>query len=240
MSKDKLVTLYTIDVDKMNKEVKIITIEGNIGSGKSTLLEYLKNELVISNQKIIFMKEPVDEWEDIKDCNGKTMLQKFYENQEKYSFSFQMMAYISRLKLLKETVEKYPNAIIISERSLYTDKYVFAKMLYETNKIEDVNYQIYCKWFDTFVKDYPISGIIYVKTDPEICHDRVAKRSRLGESSIPLGYLTSCDKYHNDMLNIEKQIVSKNQLVLDDNVDIFYKKETLNEWIKSITEFIRN
>ena len=222
----------------MNKEVKIITIEGNIGSGKSTLLENLKNELIISNQKIIFMKEPVDEWEDIKDSNGNTMLQKFYENQEKYSFPFQMMAYISRLKLLKETVEKYPNAIIISERSLYTDKYVFAKMLYETNKIEDVSYQIYCKWFDTFVKDYPIAGIIYVKTDPEICHDRIAKRSRLGESSIPLDYLVSCDTYHDDMLDIEKQIMSKNQLVLDGNVDIFYSKDTLNEWIKRIKEFI--
>ena len=223
----------------MNKEVKIITIEGNIGSGKSTLLEFLKNELIISNQKIIFMKEPVDEWEDIKDSNGKTMLQKFYENQEKYSFPFQMMAYISRLKLLKGMVEKYPDAVIISERSLYTDKYVFAKMLYETNKIEDVNYQIYCKWFDTFVKDYPITGTIYVKTDPEICHDRVAKRSRVGESNIPLDYLVSCHKYHNDMLDIEKRLVSKNQLVLDGNVDIFYSKETLNGWIKSIKEFIR-
>ena len=222
----------------MNKEIKIITIEGNIGSGKSTLLEFLRNELILDNQKVIFMKEPVDEWEDIKDSNGNTMLQKFYENQEKYSFPFQMMAYISRLKLLKETVEKYPNAIIISERSLYTDKYVFAKMLYETNKIEDVNYQIYCKWFDTFVKDYPIAGIIYVKTYPEICHDRVAKRSRVGESNIPLDYLVSCHKYHNDMLDIEKKLVSKNQLVLDGNVDIFYSKDTLNDWIKSIKEFI--
>ena len=91
----------------MNKEIKIITIEGNIGSGKSTLLEFLRNELIVDNQKVIFMKEPVDEWEYIKDSNGNTMLQKFYENQEKYSFPFQMMAYISRLKLLKETVEKY-------------------------------------------------------------------------------------------------------------------------------------
>jgi len=222
----------------MNKEFKIITIEGNIGSGKSTLLEFLRNELILDNQKVIFMKEPVDEWEYIKDSNGNTMLQKFYENQEKYSFPFQMMAYISRLKLLKETVEKYPNAIIISERSLYTDKYVFAKMLYETNKIEDVSYQIYCKWFDTFVKDYPIAGIIYVKTDPEICHDRIAKRSRVGESNIPLDYLVSCDTYHDDMLDIEKQLVSKNQLVLDGNVDIFYSKDTLNNWIKSIKEFI--
>ena len=222
----------------MNKEIKIITIEGNIGSGKSTLLEFLRNELILDNKKVIFMKEPVDEWEHIKDSNGTTMLQKFYENQEKYSFPFQMMAYISRLKLLKETVEKYPNAIIISERSLYTDKYVFAKMLYETNKIEDVCYQIYCKWFDTFVKDYPIAGIIYVKTDPEICHDRVAKRSRVGESNIPLDYLVSCDTYHDDMLDIEKQIMSKNQLVLDGNVDIFYSKDTFNDWIKSIKEFI--
>jgi len=221
----------------MNK-VQIYTIEGNIGSGKSTLLEFLKNELIVSDQKIIFMKEPVDEWEEIKDSTGNTMLQKFYENQEKYSFPFQMMAYISRLKLLKETVEQNQNAIIISERSLYTDKYVFAKMLYETNKIEDVNYQIYCKWFDTFVKDYPITGIIYVKTEPNICHDRVAKRSRVGESSIPLDYLVSCDKYHDDMLDIEKQVMSKNQLVLDGNVDIFYSKDKLDEWIINVNKFI--
>ena len=221
-------------------QFKIFTIEGNIGSGKSTLLEFLRNEMIVGNQKIIFMKEPVDEWEDIKDSNGKTMLQKFYENQEKYSFPFQMMAYISRLKLLKEMVEKYPDAVIISERSLYTDKYVFAKMLYETNKIEDVNYQIYCKWFDTFVKDYPITGTIYVKTDPEICHDRIAKRSRVGESNIPLDYLVSCHKYHNDMLDIEKRLVSKNQLVMDGNVDIFYSKDILNDWIKNIKKFIKN
>ena len=220
-------------------EVQIYTIEGNIGSGKSTLLEFLKDELTISNQKIIYMKEPVDEWEEIKDSAGNTMLQKFYENQEKYSFPFQMMAYISRLNLMKETIEQNPNSIIISERSLYTDKYVFAKMLYETDKIEDVNYQIYCKWFDTFVKDYPISGIIYVKTDPEICYDRVAKRSRVGESSIPLDYLVSCDKYHDDMMDIEKQVMSKNQLVLDGNVDIFYRKDTLNDWIKRVKEFIQ-
>jgi deoxyadenosine/deoxycytidine kinase len=219
-------------------KVTVITIEGNIGSGKSTLLENLKQEFS-SDASIIFMKEPVDEWEEIKDANGNTMLQKFYENQEKYSFPFQMMAYISRLKLLKETIENYPNATIITERSLYTDKYVFAKMLYETNNIEDVNYQIYCKWFDTFVKDYPITGIIYVKADPNICHDRIAKRSRVGESNIPLDYLISCDKYHDDMLDIENQLMSKNQVVLDGNVDIFENKDVLNIWTQNIKDFIR-
>jgi len=79
----------------------IISIEGNIGSGKSTLLEELiKIYKVTPSKKIVFLKEPVDEWEKIKDENGLTMLTKFYSDQEKYSFPFQMMAYISRLELL--------------------------------------------------------------------------------------------------------------------------------------------
>lgn len=57
-------------------------------------------------------------------------------------------------------------------------------MLYDDNKIEDINYQIYIKWFDAFAKDYPISKIIYVKTTSETCYDRIAIRNRTGESNI--------------------------------------------------------
>ena len=84
---------------------KIISIEGNIGSGKSTLVSLLKDtfENTKSNPyDVIFLQEPVDEWENIKDSAGNTMLEKFYQDQEKYSFPFQMMAYISRLALLKK------------------------------------------------------------------------------------------------------------------------------------------
>ena len=105
----------------------IISIEGNIGSGKSTLLSKLQEEFK-DNKNIVFLKEPVDEWETIRDENGITMLEKFYENQENYSFPFQMMAFISRLSLLKDSIKKNPGAIFITERSLYTDKMVFAKL----------------------------------------------------------------------------------------------------------------
>ena len=97
---------------------KIISIEGNIGSGKSTLLGNLKKALA-NTPGVVFLKEPVDDWESIRDKEGKTMLQKFYADQEKYSFSFQMMAYVSRLALLRETIKENPTAVIISERSLY-------------------------------------------------------------------------------------------------------------------------
>ena len=50
----------------------IFTIEGNIGSGKSTLVKKLKNTFHnIDNIKIIFLDEPVSEWENIKDKDGK-------------------------------------------------------------------------------------------------------------------------------------------------------------------------
>lgn len=214
---------------------KVISIEGNIGSGKSTLLSHLKQSLSAENvPQIIFLQEPVDEWENIKDEEGNTMIQKFYGDQTKYSFSFQMMAYISRLALLKKSIEENPNAIVITERSLFTDKFVFAKMLYDSKKMESVEYQIYLRWFDNFVNDFPINCTIYVKTDPKVCHSRIAKRSRNGESTISLDYLNDCHKYHENMMQVHAD-KEHNILELNGNLEISDMKDT---WVKTITEFI--
>lgn len=218
--------------------VKIISIEGNIGSGKSTLLHYLKQQLKY-NENIVFLKEPVDDWETIKDENGVTILQKFYSNQNQYSFPFQMMAYISRLAILKEVIEKNPNAIIITERSLYTDKLVFAKMLFDSGKIELINYRIYLKWFDVFAKEYPITKVIYVNTEPDICIKRINKRSRNGEENIPLDYLKECHKYHTSMLDINSSdCITNDQLVLDGSVDIYENNDILEDWLVKIKTFV--
>ena len=208
---------------------KIVSIEGNIGSGKSTLLENLK-KYFSEYSNVVFVDEPVSEWETITDPkNGENIIQLFYRDQEKYSFSFQMMAYISRLSLLKKAYEENENCIIITERSLLTDKHVFAQMLYDDGKIEDINYQIYKKWFDTFSKDFPIDLFIYVDTMPTNCFKRVDKRSRTGENNIPLEYLNNCHIYHERMM--EKFC---NVLHIDGNVDINEKQNQMQEWIDII------
>ena len=229
----------------------IISIDGNIGSGKSTLLSKLK-DYYENDKNVLFLKEPVDEWEKITDENGVTMLEKFYSDQDKYSFSFQMMAYVSRLKVLRDArktiidnylVNSISNKpyIIISERSLYTDKMVFAKMLYDSKKIEEVNYKIYLSWFDTFSEEFPVNKIVYVKTTPEKCHSRILKRSRDGESNIPLEYLENCSKYHDNMLDLGSvECVCNDQLVLDGNVDIYENKNQVALWVQEIDKFINN
>ena len=223
--------------------VEVTSIDGNIGSGKSTLMANLR-EHYKDDPNVIFLKEPVDEWEQVKDENGVTMLEKFYEEPEKYAFSFQMMAYISRLKVFKDAIKNVNSSkkvSIITERSLYTDKMVFAKMLYDSKKIEYINYQIYLTWFDTFSEEFPVHKVIYVKTDPEKCHSRILKRSREGENLISLEYLKSCDNYHNNMLDISSgDCVCQKQLVLDGNVDIYENQNQLEEWISAINSFIKN
>jgi deoxyadenosine/deoxycytidine kinase len=116
---------------------------------------------------------------------------------------------------------------------------VFAKMLYDSGKIEHVNYQIYLNWFNTFSEEFPIHKVIYVKTDPKICHERILTRHRGGEEHIPIDYLKSCGDYHDNMLDkSSSECVCKEQIILDGNNDIYENKDILNEWINSIETFI--
>ena len=208
----------------------IISIEGNIGSGKSTFVKEAKK--YFTNNEIFFLEEPVNIWESIKNETGKNIIECFYNNQDKYAFSFQMMAYISRLSLLRNALSKNYK-YIITERCVYTDKNVFAKMLYDSGKIEKINYDIYNRWFDEFMKEFNNFKYIYIKTEPDVALDRVNKRARCGET-IPLEYLQECHKYHNDWLN---SIDKKNIIILNGDDNKNDSKDYI-EWLEIINKLI--
>jgi len=216
----------------MNNSIKIISIEGNIGSGKSTVVNSLKEFYKVNGKSnIYFLEEPVDEWIQIKDTFGKNIIEKFYENQERYSFSFQMMAYISRLAMLKRAMKECQEKgykIIVCERSLQTDKNVFCKMLYDSDKIEDVEFQIYNKWFYEFITEIPEINFIYIKTKPSVAFERVFERNRKGEA-IELEYLEMCSKYHDSWL-INSPESNNSNIIIDGNKkydEVFDKVERI-------------
>jgi deoxycitidine kinase len=181
----------------------LISIEGNIGSGKSTLVEYLK-----SFGTYVFVDEPVSEWLAIKDKDGHNALECFYKNQKDNAFCFQILAYITRLKKLMDKIKESPSdVIIITERSIETDRNVFAKMLYEDGFLSSIEWETYNYWFDTFKETSKVDSIIYIKTSPEKCLERINKRNRVEESSIKLNYLEKCNKYHDDWLHNYKNII---------------------------------
>jgi len=197
----------------------LLSIEGNIGSGKSTILKLLKLK---SDESVIFIDEPVSEWQKIENSSGKNVLELFYEDKEKYSFTFQILAYITRLRKVLDVIKNSKDKVVIMERSIYTDKFVFAKMLYDGGFIKEIEWKTYNYWFDTFKDTTKLNGIIYVNTEPEICFERIKKRNRDGESNIELEYLKECHKNHvdwidNEIINVLR--INGNQ-EFENNIDI--------------------
>ena len=219
----------------------IIAIEGNIGAGKSTIIDTLSKQLD-GNNEVILLKEPVDIWESIKETStGENILEKFYKDSAKYAFSFQVMAYVTRLSLLRDTIRNNPECkVIICERSLDADRNIFAKMLYDDGLIEDIHYQIYLRFYNEYVKEYCVDGIVYIDADADVCYNRIKKRSRDGESNISLDYLEKCKKYCDEWLDSMRMKIDI--LDIDANYDTKYNMQDENdkgvEWLSKIHRYI--
>ena len=110
-------------------------IEGNIGSGKSTLCRMLE---VFYNGEAEVIYEPVDEWKSVQNNeDGKNLLQCYYEEQNRWGFSFQLYGLLTRFH---DTMKKQQKELRFVERSIFSYKNVFARFLYENKKM---NYYYY-------------------------------------------------------------------------------------------------
>jgi len=205
----------------------IVSVEGNIGSGKSTVLKAMRERYSDIGVPIVYVDEPVSQWEQIKSKEGKNMIELFYANPSKYAFSFQMMAYISRLTMIRAAVQANPNSIILTERCLLTDYNIFASMLHEQGQMLDEEFTIYKTWFHTFQQEIPVHSIVYIRCKPTTAFTRCKKRARVGEE-IPLEYLTQCHEKHETWMN-----GYPSKLVIEND------ETTLEEVLASIIEFIR-
>lgn len=201
-----------------------ISIEGNIGAGKSTLLAHLKSlGGEMGGRRIVFVPEPVHLWEEIRDEAGANMIQLFYGDQTRHSFAFQVMAFVSRYKLLESAILDNPGAIIIAERGLEADC-IFASMLFASGKMSLAEHTIYMHMFECFNR-LPTQGVIYLRCAPETALARCKTRNRLGEV-IPLEYLQECHARHENWLK------DTNALILD-------AEQEATSHISLIEEFIR-
>jgi len=220
----------------------IYSIEGNIGSGKTTFIENLQ-KVFSSNPSIIFIREPVEIWQTIKDTQGETILSKFYKDPAKYAFTFQVMAYSTRLSMLRKIIRENPECkIIICERSLDADKHIFAKMLFDDGLIDDVSYQIYQRFYGEFQDEFRLDGIIYIDADADVCKSRIEKRARDGEETVSIDYLEKCQHYHELWLN-NNQLAGR-ILKIKTNEDVTYDITCPQDkglvWMTQVMKFISN
>ncbi len=176
----------------------LISLDGNIGAGKSTLLEAIQKKL----PQITVVQEPVADWVTLKNNEGKNLLELFYGDIARWGYTFQNCAILTRLMHTMEILQgwkaepgKLP--VIITERSVLTDRFVFAEMLHREGKIDDLEWSLYLKWYNYFAASLPVKGVIHLTTSATTSKERIAIRGRSGEENIPLEYLESLHAQHN-------------------------------------------
>lgn len=174
----------------------VISVDGNIGAGKSTFLAALAEAM----PEVEVVQEPVGEWMTLKNAAGKSLLELFYEDKRRWAYVFQNCAILTRLRTIRDAIRTTKKRVIITERSVLTDRYVFAEMLRASGDIDELEWALYMKWFDSFAADLPIRGIVYLTTGVGTSAGRIVARGRHGEEHIPLDYLAALDDQHHRWL----------------------------------------
>ena len=180
---------------------KYFVVEGNIGAGKSTFLKVINTFL---NAQVVY--EPHEKWQDV---GGENLLDRFYTDTQRWAYTFQTYAFITRVLEREIQAKKNSHPFQILERSVYSDRYCFAKNCYELGLMNALEWKLYQEWFSWLVDSYMAkpSGFIYLQTDPKICYKRLLKRNRSEEASVSLDYLQLLHSKHEKWL-IEKEGVA--------------------------------
>jgi len=215
-------------------------VEGNIGAGKSTFLRLMHTELGID---VIY--EPTDKWQR-KDKEGN-LLDLFYKDTPRWAYTFQSYAFISRIQSQIEHESTVTStAPQIYERSVYCDRYCFAKNCFELGFMSALEWSIYKEWFGWLVQAYTKkpSGFIYLRTTPEVCYQRIQKRSRCEESAIPLSYLQSLHARHEEWLIAQQEVLASLLdvpiLVLDCTKEFETDHIARRAMLDQVQQFVRN
>jgi deoxyadenosine/deoxycytidine kinase len=171
-----------------------ILLEGNIGAGKSTVGATLKASGLFD-----FVEEPVKEW---KTGFASDMLDLFYHDMSRWAFTFQLVTMLTRKKTWEEILPLTDHSRVVLERSIFTDRYVFAPNLHRLGVINDDEWQVYCRlWnFVADSNDVEPDCILYLRTPADVCLERIRKRGRSEESGITLEYLCQLEILHDEWL----------------------------------------
>ena len=225
-------------MSNQSKASPLYILEGNIGAGKSTLLALLNNYLDVD-----IIPEPTNKWQKIGSDN---LLDLFYKDTKRWAYTFQSYAFISRIQTFLEhqAQQTHPQRQIL-ERSVYCDRYCFAKNCFETGTMSDLEWQIYTDWFSWLVTNYtqPPSGFIYIRTNPEVCYELLIKRNRSEEATIPLSYLSLLHTKHEEWLidkkDVSTQISTIPVLILDCDEEFEENKAQHKKIMEQIRSFMQ-
>jgi len=187
------VRLSTAIATAIPSQQLFISIEGNIGAGKSTVMRALHADYV-SSQEVAFVDEPVDRWIAAQTSEGTrvNLLEAMYSG-EISNPTFQLMALATRVGPVIAALRS--NRIVIAERSIWSDKTVFAE-----NGLKDAAtraaYELAHASLSAALPSNLRSVLILLDVPIETALKRITQRGRPEEKSIDGAYLKLLEEGH--------------------------------------------
>ncbi|XP_004482120.1 deoxyguanosine kinase, mitochondrial [Dasypus novemcinctus] len=236
-----------------------LSIEGNIAVGKSTFVKLLTK----TYPEWEVATEPIATWQNIqtadtqKTCTTPSLgnlLEMMYQKPARWSYTFQTFSFMTRLKVqLEPFSEKLLEAkepVQIFERSVCSDRYIFAKNLFENGSLSDIEWHIYQYWHSFLLQEFAtrlkLHGFIYLQATPQVCLKRLHQRSRAEEKGIELAYLQQLHDQHEAWLVHKttklhsEALLNIPVLVLDVNDDFSEEGTKQEELMRKVNSFVKN
>lgn len=188
--------------------VKKLSVEGNIAAGKSSFLRILASTF----PEWSYMEEPLKKWQHVHTSSSQKMdnlLQLMYEDPARWSYTFQTLSCMGRFQAQIESppekLLKQQDPVQIFERSIYSDRYVFARTLFELGNLNELEWTMYQEWHSFLLQEFgrraALDGILYLRATPAKCFERLQKRARKEEETVTQTYLEKLHVQHESWLN---------------------------------------
>ncbi|XP_027972088.1 deoxyguanosine kinase, mitochondrial isoform X2 [Eumetopias jubatus] len=236
-----------------------LSIEGNIAVGKSTFVKLLTK----TYPEWHIATEPIATWQSVQAVGTQkaftaqslgNLLDMMYQEPARWSYTFQTFSFMSRLKVqlepFPEKLLQAENAIQIFERSVYSDRYIFAKNLFENGSLSDIEWHIYQDWHSFLLQEFAsqlrLHGFIYLQATPQVCLKRLHQRAREEEKGVELEYLEQLHSQHEAWLVHKttelhfEALLNIPVLVLDVNEDFSEEVTKQEELMKKVNTFVKN
>jgi len=189
-----------------------IAIAGNIGTGKTTLTQMLSRRFG---------------WSPHFECVAENpYLADFYGDMGRWSFPLQVFFLNHRFKAHQQVTAGTNSAI--QDRSIYEDANIFARNLYEQGTMSERDYRNYLDLYQTMASFLtPPDLVIYLKKSLPKLKERIAKRGRDYEKSIPDEYLLNLNRYYEEWM--ENYDMGKKLVIPSDDLDFLHHPQHFDE-----------
>ncbi len=190
--------------------MKCFTIVSPIAGGKTFLI----NKLMKVDERIILVDDSLN---IIQNINGINFLDLYYKDLKRWSFTAQLLFFITRINKIKYFIDKYKDTdkILLLEGDYISSKYCFGNVL--KSDMEPFEWELYEKIYEILINrinSIKIDGYIFIDCSLETHIKRMNLRGRPEEKNIDIKFQKKLIDSHSEF----KKII-KNHVTLDGDVD---------------------